>query len=78
MAATRRALARPFDRPGLAALFDYARPGDTLAIIRLDRLGRSLRELLEIADTLKEQEFNRSALKKKSTPLRQPTNRCSM
>ncbi len=41
MAASRRALARPFDRPGLAALFDYARPGDTLAIIRLDRLGRS-------------------------------------
>ena len=36
----------------------YARPGDTLAIIRLDRLGRSLRELLEIADTLKEQEVN--------------------
>ena len=43
---------------GLAALFDYARPGDTLAIIRLDRLGRSLGELLEIADTLKEQEVN--------------------
>ena len=49
---------RTFDRPGLAALFDYARPGDTLAIIRLDRLGRSLRELLETVDTLKEQEIN--------------------
>ena len=49
---------RTFDRPGLAALLDYARPGDTLAIIRLDRLGRSLRELLKIVDTLKEQEIN--------------------
>ncbi len=49
---------RTFDRPGLAALFDFARPGDTLAIIRLDRLGRSLRELLEIVDTLKEQGIN--------------------
>ena len=47
-----------FDRPGLGALFDFARPGDTLPIIRLDRLGRSLRELLEIVDTLKEQEIN--------------------
>ena len=49
---------RTFDRPGLAALFDYARSGDTLAIIRLDRLGRSLRELLGTVDTLKEQEIN--------------------
>jgi len=33
------------DRPGLAALLDYTRRGDTLAVIRLDRLGRSLIEL---------------------------------
>ena len=26
---------KTFDRPDLASLFDYARPGDTLAIIRL-------------------------------------------
>ena len=37
---------RTFERPGLTALLDYARPGDTLAVIRLDRLGRSLRELV--------------------------------
>ena len=36
------------DRPGLAELIDHARPGDRLCVIRLDRLGRSLRELLEI------------------------------
>ncbi len=39
-----------FDRPGLAELIDHARPGDRLCIIRLDRLGRSLRELLETVD----------------------------
>ena len=42
-----------FDRPGLAELIDHARPGDRLCIIRLDRLGRSLRELLETVDGLK-------------------------
>lgn len=42
-----------FDRPGLSALLDYARPGDSLAVTRLDRLGRSLKELLEIVETLK-------------------------
>ena len=42
-----------FDRPALAELIDHARPGDRLCIIRLDRLGRSLRELLETVDGLK-------------------------
>ena len=42
-----------FDRPALAKLIDHARPGDRLCIIRLDRLGRSLRELLETVDDLK-------------------------
>ena len=42
-----------FERPGLAELIDHARPGDRLCVIRLDRLGRSLRELLETVDTLK-------------------------
>ena len=42
-----------FDRPGLAALLDHARPGDTVCVVRLDRLGRSLRELLETVDGFK-------------------------
>jgi len=37
---------RNMDRPGLDALLAYAREGDTLAVVRLDRLGRSLGELL--------------------------------
>ena len=44
---------KTFDRPGLAELLDYIRPGDTLAVVRLDRLGRSLRELLDVVETLK-------------------------
>ena len=42
-----------FDRPGLAELIDHARPGDRLCVTRFDRLGRSLRELLETVDGLK-------------------------
>ena len=45
---------RTFERPGLSALMNYARSGDTLMVVRLDRLGRSLRELLGIVDGLKE------------------------
>ena len=41
-----------FDRSGLTALIDYARPGDSLCVTRLDRLGRSLKELLETVETL--------------------------
>ena len=49
---------KTFDRPGMSALLDYARSGDTLAVIRLDRLGRSLRELLETVEDLKGREIN--------------------
>jgi DNA invertase Pin-like site-specific DNA recombinase len=49
------ATGRTFERPGLNALLDYCRPGDVLCVVRLDRLGRSLRELLEIAQRLKSQ-----------------------
>jgi DNA invertase Pin-like site-specific DNA recombinase len=45
---------KTFERPGLAALLDHIRPGDTLAVVRLDRLGRSLRELLDVVETLQE------------------------
>jgi DNA invertase Pin-like site-specific DNA recombinase len=45
---------RSMDRPGLAALLDYARKGDSLAVVRLDRLGRSLAELLATVAMLKQ------------------------
>jgi DNA invertase Pin-like site-specific DNA recombinase len=45
---------RSVDRPGLEALLAYARKGDTLTVVRLDRLGRSLVELLTTVALLKE------------------------
>lgn len=44
---------RDFERPGLSSLLEYARPGDSVCVVRLDRLGRSLRQLLETVETLK-------------------------
>ena len=40
------------DRPGLTAALDYLRAGDTLAVWKLDRLGRSVKDVLIIADDL--------------------------
>jgi DNA invertase Pin-like site-specific DNA recombinase len=45
---------KSMDRPGLTELLAYARKGDTLAVVRLDRLGRSLAELLSCVTLLKE------------------------
>lgn len=41
-------------RPKLAAALAALEPGDTLVVWRLDRLGRSLKHLLEIAEDLQE------------------------
>lgn len=46
---------KSMERPGLAELIAYARKGDTLAVVRLGRLGRSLAELLAIVETLRGQ-----------------------
>lgn len=40
------------DRPGLNALLDYARSGDTLAVWKLDRLGRSVSHLIATVQDL--------------------------
>lgn len=45
---------RKTDRPGLAAALDYLRAGDELAVWKLDRLGRSVKEILTLADQLYE------------------------
>jgi Site-specific recombinases, DNA invertase Pin homologs len=42
------------DRPGLAALLGYARDGDTIVVHTLDRLGRNLREVLNLVHDLSE------------------------
>src|SRR5512143_3300587 len=41
-------------RPGLTEALAFARPGDTLIVWRLDRLGRSLRHLIDTVSLLQE------------------------
>lgn len=40
------------DREGLAALLDYARAGDVVVVVALDRLGRSLSGIIRTVETL--------------------------
>lgn len=42
------------DRPELARLLDHLRPGDVVTVTRLDRLARSTRDLLDIAEQIQE------------------------
>ena len=43
------------ERPGLKAALAYARSGDTLVVWRLDRLSRSLKDLIELVTHLEAQ-----------------------
>ena len=45
--------------------FRFTLSGDTLAVIRLDRRGRSLRELLETVEDLKGKEINLNSLEER-------------
>ncbi len=54
-----------FERPGLKAMLEYARGGDAIMVVRLDRLGRSLRELLEIVEQLKSRDIALVSLEEK-------------
>jgi DNA invertase Pin-like site-specific DNA recombinase len=42
------------DRPGLVALLGYIRDGDTVVVVALDRLGRSLSGVIRTIETLTE------------------------
>jgi DNA invertase Pin-like site-specific DNA recombinase len=42
------------DRPGLTGLLSYARPGDMIVVHTLDRIGRNLREVLNLVHELAE------------------------
>lgn len=46
------------DRPGLKELLDYARPGDTVVVVALDRLGRSLTGIVRTLDELRERDIH--------------------
>lgn len=45
------------ERPGLTKLLEYARPGDTIVTYTLDRLGRNLREVLNLVHDLGEKKI---------------------
>lgn len=51
------------DRPGLAALLDYAREGDTVTVVALDRLGRSLSGIVRTVETLQRRGINLRSLR---------------
>ena len=46
------------ERPGLTSALESARPGDSLVVWRLDRLGRSLRHLIEVVKDLEERQVS--------------------
>jgi DNA invertase Pin-like site-specific DNA recombinase len=51
------------DRPGLQEAIDYVRPGDTLVVWRLDRFGRSLKDLVTKVERLQEKDVGFKSLK---------------
>lgn len=49
-------------RPGLTLALEMARSGDTLVVWRLDRLGRSLKDLIQLTETLKQRSIGLQSL----------------
>ena len=56
---------KQFERPGLSELIGHARAGDSLCVTRLDRLGRSLKELLETVENLKAHDIHLVSLEER-------------
>jgi len=46
------------DRPGLQKALDILREGDTLVVWKLDRLGRSIKHLVDLVNGFEEQDIN--------------------
>ena len=44
-------------RPGLAALVDYARPGDAIVVVGIDRLGRNAAEVMATIRELRDRDI---------------------
>jgi DNA invertase Pin-like site-specific DNA recombinase len=53
------------DRPGLANLLNSVRKGDVVVVWRLDRLGRSLKDLLELGGDLESKGVGLASLQEK-------------
>ena len=54
-------------RPGLVALLDYARPGDTVVVAAIDRLGRSVAEVTRTIADLGERRITLHVLREGAT-----------
>ena len=60
------------DRPGLIAMLDYTRAGDTVVVTAIDRLGRSVAEVTRTISDLCDRRIILRALRKGWIPPRQP------
>jgi DNA invertase Pin-like site-specific DNA recombinase len=54
---------KQFDRPEFLRMLDVARAGDVIVVWRLDRLGRSLKQLIETVTMLAERGIELRSLK---------------
>lgn len=52
-------------RPGLDQLLEIMRPGDTIVVWRLDRLGRSLKDLISLIDRFKNEHIGFVSIEEK-------------
>lgn len=59
---TEKASGAQRDRPELKAALDYLRSGDTLVVWKLDRLARSLRQLIDTFEHLQERQIGLRSL----------------
>lgn len=60
------------DRPGIKALRDHVRPGDTVLVTSLDRLGRSMSGILGLIHEFAEEDVSVETLDGLSTDRRKP------
>src|SRR5688500_12607753 len=59
---TEKASGAQRERPELTAALDYAREGDTLVVWKLDRLARSIRQLIETVEDLERRKIGLRSL----------------
>ena len=57
------------ERPELARALEFARKGDCLVVWRLDRLGRSLKHLIEVIEGLENRKVGFRSIQADSLPI---------
>ena len=65
------------DRPEFLKMLDMARPGDVIVVWRLDRLGRSLRHLIETVTQMSKRGIELTASRRTLTPPLRRESSCS-